>query len=96
MGKVPAKPVEKINQYTQFMLIFFPENRAVYEIMWKNVVEWGRSQTTVWRVCIACWIPKAANKVTEYVILIAFPLQQWLHDRASLLCYPYIACLVRF
>ena len=29
----------------------------------------------------------------ECVIIIAFPLQQWLHERASILCYTYIACL---
>jgi hypothetical protein len=28
------------------------------------------------------------------VILIAFPLQQWLHERASVLHYMYIARLV--
>jgi hypothetical protein len=26
------------------------ENRAVYEIMWKNMVEPGRPQMTIWRV----------------------------------------------
>ena len=26
---------------------------------------------------------------------IAFPLQQWLHERASVLRYTYIACLVK-
>ena len=31
---------------------------------------------------------------TEYVILIAFPQQQWLRERASVLRYTYIACLV--
>ena len=30
----------------------------------------------------------------EYVILIAFPLQQRLLERASVLRYTYIACLV--
>ena len=30
----------------------------------------------------------------EYVMLIAFPLQQWLDERASMLHYTYIACLV--
>jgi hypothetical protein len=29
------------------------------------------------------------------VILIAFPQLQWLHERASVLRYTYIACLVR-
>ena len=31
---------------------------------------------------------------TEYVILTAFPLQQLLHERASMLRFTYIACLV--
>jgi len=31
---------------------------------------------------------------TEYVILIAFPLLQWLYECASILHYAYIACLV--
>jgi len=37
---------------------FFPENRAVEETMWKYTVERGRPLTTVWRMRIACWIPK--------------------------------------
>ena len=37
-------------------------------------------------------IPKATNTLSEYVILIAFPLQQWLHERAELLRYTCIAC----
>jgi len=31
---------------------------------------------------------------SEYVILIAFPLKQCLHERASMLRYPYLAWLV--
>ena len=42
----------------------------------------------------ACWIPKAINTRSEYVIFIAFPLQQWLHERSSLLPFAYIACHV--
>jgi len=34
---------------------------------------------------IECCIPKATDTQSEYVILIAFTLQQWLHERASLL-----------
>jgi hypothetical protein len=40
---------------------------------------------------IACWIPKATNTNLQYVILIAFPLQQWLQERVSLLRYMNIA-----
>ena len=42
---------------------------------------------TIWSMRIACWIPKATNTLSEYVIPIAFPLQQWLHERASVLRY---------
>ena len=48
----------------------------------------------IWRMCIAYWIPKATNTLSEYVTLIAFPLQQWLQERASMLRYTCIACLV--
>ena len=48
----------------------------------------------MWRMRIACWITKAINTRSEYVILIAFPLQQLLHERASMLRYTYTACLV--
>ena len=45
---------------------------------------------------IGCWKPKATNTHSEYVILIAFPLQQWSHERVAVFCYTCIACLVRF
>ena len=48
---------------------------------------------TIWRMRIACWIPEATNAHSECVILIAFPLQQLLHERASLLRYPCVVCL---
>jgi hypothetical protein len=28
-------------------ILFWGENRAVYEIMWKNIVQWGRLQMTI-------------------------------------------------
>ena len=37
------------------------------------------------RVCISCWIPKATDTHKECAILIAFPLKQWLLERASTL-----------
>jgi hypothetical protein len=48
---------------------------------------------TIWRMGIACLIPKATDTHSEYVILIAFPLQQWLHERPSMLRYTYIVVL---
>ena len=62
--------------------------------MWEDTVERGRPQMTIPRMRIACWIPKATNTHSVYIIIIAFPLQQWLHERASLLRYTYIPCFV--
>jgi len=44
---------------------------------------------TIWRMRIACCIPKATNTHSEYVTLIAFRLQQWLHERAPMLWCTY-------
>ena len=60
------------------IFFFFFENRAAYEIMWKNIVERGRPQMTVWPMRFACWIPNDTDTHSQYVTLIAFPLQQWL------------------
>ena len=62
--------------------------------MWKNTVEPDRSQMATWCMCTACRITKAKNTHSEYGIIIAFPLQQWLHEHDSMLCYVYTACLV--
>jgi len=73
---------------------FSLENHAVYEIMWKNVVEPDGPQMTIWRMRIAFGYVKQENTPSEYVILVAFPLQQWSHERPSLLHCTYMACLV--
>ena len=43
----------------------------------------------------ACCITNVANTPSEYVILLDCPRQQWLHERASMLCYRYTACAFR-
>jgi len=40
------------------------------------------------------WMTKDTNTCSEYVILIAMPLQQWLHERAPVFHYVHFACLV--
>jgi hypothetical protein len=66
---------------------FSSENSAVYEIMWKNMVEPDRPQTTLRRMRFACWMAEAKHTHTEarartyahkiqYVILTAFPQQK--------------------
>jgi len=44
----------------------------------------------------ACWIPKATNTHSEYVIVTAFPLQQLLHTLASMLRFTYNYPLVGY
>ena len=48
----------------------------------------------IWCICISCWIHKAMNTHSEYVIFTVFPLQQWFHEHALILYYMYISCLV--
>jgi hypothetical protein len=94
MRNVLGKSCRELQKNTFLCSItFFPENRAVYEIMWKNIAEPGRPHMTRWRMRIACWTAKATNTHSRYVILLAFLLQQWLHERATVLRYTYIACL---
>ena len=64
--------------------------------MWKNIVQPNRPQMTIWRMHIVRWVPNATNTHSEYAILIAFALQQWLHERASILSYTYTACMYTF
>ena len=70
-----TKAVENIETYLMFTDLFFPENRAVYEIMWKKYCRVG--QMTMWRMRIACWIPKATHTHLEYVILFYHCNSDW-------------------
>jgi len=46
------------------------------------------------RMRVACWISKATDTHSEYVVLNGFLLQQGLHERVSVLGYMYIASFV--
>ena len=70
-----TKVVDKI-KHVLCSINFFVETRAVHETMWKNTVESDRSQMTIWRMRIACWVTKATITNSQYEIIIAFPLQQ--------------------
>ena len=74
-----------------YSITFFFLKSCLYEMMWKKQ---SRLQMTAWCTHIASWIPKATNTLSEYVILIAVTLKQWLHERASVLRYTHLACLL--
>ena len=58
--------------------------------LWDNVEKY-RSQMSIWRMRIACWIPTVKNAHSGYLIVNSSLLQQWLQERTSLLSYMYIA-----
>jgi hypothetical protein len=85
--------VEKIK--THFM---FNTHFSKIVPLWNNVekhfIAGQATHMTVWRMRNALWILQVTNTYSECVILIAFPLQQWLHERTLVLRYTYIACFV--
>ena len=54
--------------------------------MWKNIAESDRPQMAIRRMSTRCGITKATDTDSEYIILIAFPMQQWIRERASVCC----------
>jgi len=82
------------NQTTHFMFSnFFSENRTGYEIMWKNIVEPNSPRRTILHVARALHAGELRLQTfSEYLILIAFPRQQWLREHVSNL-HSYICCL---
>jgi len=41
----------------------------------------------IWRMRIACWIPKATDTHSDYLMLIDFQQHQWLRERVSVFRY---------
>jgi hypothetical protein len=79
------------NQNIIYVQKFLFENRSIYEIIGKYIVEQDWSQITT---CHAGYL-RLQQKFTTYHFT-AFPLQKWMHENASLLGYMYLACLVSF
>ena len=70
----------------------FSENLAFYEMVWKNTLQPDKPHIKIRSNGITCW--KATNTPSKYVMLIAISLLHWIHERASMLRYMYITCLV--
>jgi len=50
-------------------------NRALYEIMWKNIVEWGRPRMKMWCMCtVVAW---TRLSVTLYVHCLSCSVIWW-------------------
>ena len=91
-----TRVVEKIKtQILYSITIFFPENCALYEIMFKYIAGQATEDNKIRPMRTACWIAKATNTHWEYVTIIAFPPHLWLLEPNSLWRYMYIAGCVR-
>jgi len=51
-----------------------------------DTARWATDDNIILHMCSACWIIKATDLHSEYVIIIAVTRQQWLHKRTSMLC----------
>jgi hypothetical protein len=84
------------NLNTHFLFhVFLSEHRALHEIIWKI---YGRSRHTINGYVIRCmgfecWIPKAIDIHSKYVILLLFH-KTLLRERTSVLICMFISCYV--
>jgi hypothetical protein len=80
------------NQNTYFIFKnIFSKNHTVEKY---NRPRQATDKNTIQCMHFSCWIHKATGTHSEYVLLIAVPQQQWLHEHASISHYIYIAWLV--
>jgi len=77
-----TKVVGNIKTHILWSILFFPDNRAVYETTWKSIVNQGRPQMTIWLMRIACWILQATNLLTY---LLTYSLTCLLYGSESFL-----------
>jgi hypothetical protein len=85
--------VDKIKTHISWSKIFFPENRAVYEKIWKkNMVGTDMPQMTIRHMRFACGKTKVTDTHSEHTIVIAFAQEQWLREHSSKLRV-YVQCL---
>ena len=89
MKKCQAEVVDKIKTYS-ILKTFFRKSCP----SWNNGERYGTArqdayENITWRKRVACWITKATETNSEYVILIAFPRQWQLFVNTSMLCYTY-------
>ena len=73
---------------------FFSKIGPFFEIMCESILELGRPQVTIRRMCIACWIPKVTH-TQNMLIPLACSQQQRLQERFSVLRHTLLV-LFRF
>jgi len=66
---------------------YFSKSRTVFEMTWQcGRAGLAADGDTTWRMRFACWMNKATDPLSKYAIFVAFLRQQWLRERALMLC----------
>jgi hypothetical protein len=83
------------NQNTHLLFSIFFRNLGS---LWNNLKRETAGQVTDvgLRLCMrfAYWVTESRDAHWQYVIITAVPLQQWLHESASMLRFTYIAFMI--
>jgi hypothetical protein len=87
IGNISDKFVEKIKTHILCSIMFFRKSCR----LWDNVNKYGRTRLAT-DGSTKAEITKTTDTRSESVLLIAFPRQQWLRERASVLL-SYVHCL---
>jgi hypothetical protein len=78
-----TKLVQEIKTHILCSVTFLVKISAIFEIMWKKIVEWGRRQITKWRMRIALTIcntycffhlNKSCNNTSQFHIIRTLPV----------------------
>ena len=76
------------NQNTHLMFNFFFFRKSCplcHNVQKYSAARWTTDDHIIQRMRTECWITKATETHSEHILLIAFPRQQWLRERASVL-----------
>jgi len=93
----PKKLYRKSKHILCFINFFFRKYCRLWDNVKTNIVEQGRPEMTVWRMCIACWMPKATGTRAEYVIhkLLSHGINGYVITCSSVISF-YVICLLLF
>jgi hypothetical protein len=86
---------QKIKTHISCSVTFFRKSCRLWDNVGKYCTAGQATEGNIARrMRFTCRMTKVTNVHSEYVILIVFPQQQRLKERASMLGYTYIACIV--
>jgi hypothetical protein len=86
MRNFSDKSVEEIQTHILYSKTFFRKSCRLRNNKEKyGTARQATDDNIIRRMRFACWINKAIDTRSEHVILIAFPRQQWLRERALML-----------